>query len=75
MIKLIKEDNGARKTYTDIYRRCLGKDDEKAFDYTVEDMEKQLESIKYKCEQCISHLSKIKASGMIEFDVDDEDFH
>lgn len=69
MIKLIENDN--RKTYTDIYRRYIGKDDEKAFNYTVDDMEKQLKGIKYRYDECLKYLNEIKESGMVDIDEDD----
>lgn len=69
MIKLIENDD--IKTYTDIYRRYLGKDDNKAFNYTVDDLEKQLEAVSNKYEKCLSYLKEIRATGVLPDDEDD----
>lgn len=69
MIKLIENDD--RKTYTDIYRRYLGKDDNKAFNYTIDDLEKQLEAVNYKYEKCLSYLKEIRTTGVLPVDEDD----
>lgn len=69
MIKLIENDD--KKTYTDIYRRYLGKDDNKAFNYTVDDLEKQLEAINHKYENCLSYLKEIRTTGVLSGDEDD----
>ena len=64
----IKENN---ETYTNIYRRFIGHNDQKALEYTVDDAKKQLEGIIYKCNNGIKYLNNIDTSILPENDPDD----